>query len=383
MKVLHIISGLAQGGAETVLCRLVESMPEQEHLVAVLSTLDQLEGRLRQAGAQITYIDLRTPWRLPLGLIELWRFIRRTRPDVVQTWMYHADVVGGVCARLAGAAPVCWGLHHASPSAPDLGLTARLSAKLGKMLSGWIPASIIACSNTTSRCHAAFGYRPAAIRVICNGYDTEVFRPDPSRGRSVRRRLRIDDGARLIGMVARFHPAKDHANLFQALALLRQRRPSGWRCLLVGDGMNHAHPDVARLLASSHLADEVVLAGPQADMPAIMNALDVLVLSSATEAFPNVLNEAMACGVPCVSTDVGDASLIVGDTGWTVPAKNPAALADALATALQASESAPDWELRCQAARQRIVDNFSAAAMAEGYRQCWMLASHGRLEVAG
>ncbi len=173
----------------------------------------------------------------------------------------------------------------------------------------------------------------------------------------------------VIGSVARWNPQKDHANLISALSLLA-RQGRDFRCILVGPGLERSNAELWTLIAESGLENKVVLLGPRYDIPAIMSAFDLLVLSSYTEAFPNVVAEAMACGTPCVVTDVGDAALIVGNTGWVSRPRDPHALALSIETALPAVQSA-QREAISQACRQRIVETFGLERMALAYRSVW------------
>jgi glycosyltransferase involved in cell wall biosynthesis len=207
--------------------------------------------------------------------------------------------------------------------------------------------------------------------VIPNGYDLSCFRPDFEMRATKRAQLSLTDDAAVIGSVGRDNPQKDYPNLLKALELLKAR---GYRfqCLLVGTGLGSNNVGLSQLVEQYGLSGYVQLIGRQTDIPAIMNALDIHVLPSAYgEAFPNVLNEAMACGTPCVTTDVGDAAFIVGKTGWTVPKRDPAALADALAAALDGMSSAEEWQARANAARDRVVTHFSLERMADAYRVLW------------
>lgn len=209
--------------------------------------------------------------------------------------------------------------------------------------------------------------------VIPNGYDLSVFEPNVSARDNLRSELGLLTEP-TIGFVARFNPLKDHDNLLNALALLSARQACP-RCLLVGTGMDESNAWLTGRIAELGLSDRIVLLGRRDDIPSVMNALDLHVMSSSSEAFPNVLAEAMACGTPCVSTDVGDAALIVGETGWIVPPETPEALADAIEGALRERQEHPEaWRARCAAARQRVVDEFSIDRMVQRYRDIWASA---------
>lgn len=371
MKVLHVISGLSSGGAETTLVRLIAGSKGVSHQVLVLSMHKDLEAQVRAAGAPVHFIDLRHVWALPGRLFRVWRFIKLTRPDVVQTWMYHADVIGGVMARLAGVRAVAWALHHASPDAGDLGRTARWSARFSTVLSSSVPTKIVACSETTYRCHARYGYKREALTVIRNGYDLRRFSVQPEARTTLRADWSVGLDECLFGMVARYHPVKGHGVLLDALSALKASHGASFKCVLVGDGVDQNNTELVQALAKHGLLEQVLLCGFRADVPEIMNAIDVLVLSSHSEAFPNVINEAMACGTPCVTTDVGDAHIIVGEHGWVVPRGSPEALATALSEAMVALSDTKRWQARREAARRHIEQHFSLDVMVNAYLACW------------
>jgi glycosyltransferase involved in cell wall biosynthesis len=161
-----------------------------------------------------------------------------------------------------------------------------------------------------------------------------LFRPDPAARLSVRKELSVPDDAVLVGMVARFHPVKDHRTFLRAAQLLHSRLANA-RFVLVGSGITRENAGLCRMVDECGLADAVDLLGPRTDVPRLTAALDVACLSSWSESSPFVLCEAMCCGVPCVASDVGDSRLLIGDTGKIVPPRNPQALADALLWLLQ------------------------------------------------
>jgi glycosyltransferase involved in cell wall biosynthesis len=214
------------------------------------------------------------------------------------------------------------------------------------------------------------------MSVIANGYDLSVFRPDNVARERVRTELGISAEQPVIGFVARFDPQKDHKNLLSALALLKTQGVAPV-CLLVGTGMEQANAQLSMQIAHFDLSASIRLLGRRNDIPAVMNALDLHVMSSAFgEAFPNVLSEAMACETPCVTTDVGDAAVIVGETGWIVPPRDSGALADALTRAL--SISSAERRARGQAARVRVQTHYSLGLMVERYQALYTQLAEGR-----
>jgi glycosyltransferase involved in cell wall biosynthesis len=368
--ILHIITGLGDGGAEGVLYRLCTADRSRCHHVISLMDRGKYGPMLEAAGIPVTIIGLPRGRVTLTGFRRLHRAIRDLRPDAVQTWMYHADLLGGLAARLAGVRNVTWGIRHTTLDPNQSPRSTILVAKACAMLSRRIPRQIVCCAAKSREVHARLGYDIARMRVIPNGYDLSVFQPNSAAGAALRSDLGLAADVPVIGFVARFDPQKDHQTFFRALALLRARR-SAPICLLVGTGLDPENHRLAALIADTVPGDQVRLLGRRNDIPDVMNALDVHVMSSAFgEAFPNVLAEAMACGTPCVSTDVGDAAAIVGATGRIVPPSDPAALAGAIEEMLVA-RSTPDWPRRRAAARTHVAENFSLARMVEAYHSAW------------
>ena len=369
-KIFHVITGLNDGGAEAALFRLCSSNLAFEQIVVSLIDEGKYGSLLRQVGVTVHCIGLRQGSVNIGGMVRLWRLLRREQPGVVQTWMYHADLVGGLLSRLAGVRRVFWGIHHTTLEPGTSRRSTILVARLNAWLSRWVPTGIVCCAERAREVHRELGYVNEKMTVIPNGYDLDLYRPDSESRRRLRAEWGIDEATPLLGMVGRFDPQKDHENLIQALSRLKQIA-GAFRCLLVGRGMDAANVQLAHWLDQYGLQDEVLLLGQRSDIPAVMNAMDIHVLSSFSEAFPNVLAEAMACGTPCVTTDVGDAALIVGDAGWVVPPRNPELLAQSLARALEELQDQSVWTKRQQFARQRIAERFSIEHMVSAYHAVW------------
>ena len=371
LTVMHVISNLNDGGAEAALYRLCVNAVRYRHVVVCMMNEGKYGPLLTAAGISVHYLNMPQSTITLKGVKELFRLLRVQRPDLVQTWMYHADLIGGVVARLSLVSKVYWGVHHSNLSPGTVKRSTIWVAKLCARLSRWVPTRIVSCSQQSVTIHTALGYDASRFTVISNGYDLSLYVPDLAG----RKRLRLDWGIApytlLLGFVARFDAQKDHANLFAALGHLK-RVGINFHCMLVGTGMDATNTQLMEWLQREGVADQVTLLGRRNDIPEVMSALDVHVLSSLGEAFPNVLAEAMACGTPCVTTDVGDAAYIVGDTGWVAPAQNPDALARALAQAKTEWEAAPTlWQTRQREARERIVKHFSIVQMVAAYAAVW------------
>jgi glycosyltransferase involved in cell wall biosynthesis len=377
MRVLHVITGpLAFGGAEVMLYRLVAaSRAEVAHEVMSLTELGPVADRIRELGVPVHALGMaRNRFRIPdpVKVARLAAYIRRTRPDVVQTWLYHADLLGGFAARLAGAPRIVWGIHNSTLDATHSRVTTRWTAAVCAHVSRWIPHAIVSVSRTARELHVRLGYDPRKFVIIPNGFDADLLRPDPVARRAVREELGIPEGVGVIGMIARVDPQKDHPTFIRAAAFVARRRRDAL-FLLCGEG---AAPGgaLAGAIAADGLGARFLLLGRRDDVPRVLNALDVCTLSSAYgEAFPLVVGEAMACGVPCVVTDLGDCAHLVGDTGTVVPPRDPEALARAWEALLNLGLDGR--RSLGVAARDRILANFALARITREYLSLYGL--HG------
>lgn len=376
LKILHVITGLRRGGAEAALARLVSATREQfDHVVISLRDEAHFGPILRAQGVPVFALDVGTSRGALGGIRALMAIISMERPSVVQTWMYHADVFGGIAARLVRCGSVVWGVRNTDLRVAAIGWSARLAASLSAPLSRFVPDVITCNSHRAQSAHVAFGYKQALFHIIENGYDVRRFQPDQAGRAAIRAEFAVAPQQALIGLVARWDPQKDHRNLLSAMKHVLVLGHD-IRLLLVGTGMDRANRLLMEIVRESALEKRVMLAGPRDDVPAIMNALDLHVLASSGEAFPNVVAEAMSCGTPCVVTDVGDAAHIVGDTGWVARPGDPAALAAATSEALL-ELGRYGREALGQRCRARIVEHFHIHRMTENYAALWRgLAGH-------
>lgn len=367
IRVTHVIDGLSVGGAETMLANVVRRMDEGAFRSEVISLTDiGAVGRSIEAtGTPVRALGLApTPLRAARAL-QLPRMIRSSRPDVVQTWLYHGDLLGGIATRLAiRGVPVIWGVHRSDLDAGWTKSRLAVAARLCAAISSRVPTLIVSCSDHAARSHVALGYDDSRMVVIPNGFDLGSFHPDADARQSVRYELGIPVDAPLIGMVARFDPTKDHATMLRAAARVTRSHPDA-HFILCGAGVESDNTPFAALLYDGPAASNVHLMGVRRDIARIDAALDVAVLSSRSEALPLSIGEAMASGVPCVVTDVGDAAALVGETGSVVPPGDADQLAKAIESLLERSPA--ERQALGTAARARIERNYEIGDIVTRY----------------
>lgn len=369
-NVVHIITSLNNGGAEAVLYRLVTYDTSNLHTVICLMDMGKYGPMLEKKGIRVICLNIPRGKVSISALLKLWRTLKKLKPDVVQTWMYHVNLAGGVIAKLTGAKRVFWGIHHTNLDPKQTAKSTVLVAKICAQLSSFVPYKIICCAEKAVQVHSELGYNKGKMIVIGNGYQLDQFIPNAETRLQIRNELSLGKDP-VLGMVGRFNALKNHKNLLDALGLLK-RKGNEFKCLLIGPNMNEENTQITEWIENNNLTENVILLGPRSDIPAVMNALDIHVLSSRSEAFPNVIAEAMACGTPCITTDVGDASVIVADTGWVVPPENFEALALAMEQALNEHVNQPNnWQARKLACRKTIEENFSIEEMVKKYTKAW------------
>lgn len=365
--IIHIITGLNRGGAEHAMFRLLsqEMDPSQ---VRVISLMDGgvFKERLEALGIQVTCLHMRPG--LP-SLLKWWRLVRLLKawkPRLVQTWMYHSDLLGGLAARTAGI-PVCWGIRHSDLSRKGNKLTTLFVARVCALISRWVPVRAISCSARAVETHRALGYRVPFV-VVPNGLDVAAWFPRVDQRGPVRMALALPAQAFVFAHAGRSDPQKDHATLARAFSSVYAVRPDAY-LLLCGQGLVPGNAYFDELPFSPGARSAVLALGARDDLPRLWPAADAFVLSSYGEAFPNVVAEAMACGLPPVVTDVGDAAEIVGQAGRVVPARDDQALANAMLGLMQV----PDDERKRMgaAARERVRARFTLERMSAGFRGVW------------
>lgn len=337
--------------------------------VISLTDIGPIGQRINALGIPVRALGMRRGIPNPFDLFRLSRWLKESRPDMIQTWMYHADLVGGLAAALSGSIPVIWGIRHSNLDPAGNKRRTIWTAKMCARLSSRLPKKIVCCSEASRRVHAELGYDNGKMVVIPNGFDLTAFKPNPEAKRLVRQELGIPEDAILIGMIGRFDPQKDQLNFMRAAALLHGQR-FNVHFLLCGEAVTWENPELVEWVEMAGIREHCHLLGRRDDIPMLANSLDIATLSSAYgEGFSNVIGEAMACGIPCVATDVGDSALIIGNTGRVVASRDPVKLANAWCDLIECGEE--KRQAMGLAARQRVIENFSLASIVKQYENLY------------
>jgi glycosyltransferase involved in cell wall biosynthesis len=365
---VHLITGLGIGGAETMLYKLLSRMDRDRFRSVVVSmiTPGPMGERIQALGIPVYTLGMQRGRPTPGHVARLSRLLRRWQPDILQAWMYHADLMGLIAGRIAGVPRILWNLR-CSDCVIGASRTTLWTFKACALLSH-LPSAVIANSEAGRRFHASRGYRPRRWVVLPNGFDLDLFKPDDQARCAVRAQLQLASDVPLVGVVGRYDPPKDHGNFLRAAMLLSERNPEA-HFLLVGREVVPDNSELMEVVGSHSVRERLHMLGERSDMPAIMAALDVLVSSSSSEGFPNVIGEAMCCEVPCVVTDVGDSAILVGDSGVVVPPRDPEAIAAAVEKLLDAGASAR--HALGMAARRRMEERYNLPVIVRRYEELY------------
>ena len=361
IRIIHVISGLDTGGAEVMLVKVLQGLDRARFTNIVISLTDrgQLGEQIEASGIALHTLGMKRGCPNLSALVRLRRLFTTLQPAIVQSWLYHADLLSTLAVKVSGSPILVWNLRC---SHMDLTGYSRLTRVVQRMLV-WlshVPVAVIANSVAGRQQHARLGYRPRRWVVIPNGFDLQRFRPDRSARAAIRTEWGLSDDTVLVAFIARVDPMKDHATFLDAAKrVVDSKRKAHF--VLVGKDTETLAPSVAK----RGLTDHVLLLGHHGHIEQLLPGVDVGCLSSLGEGFPNVLGEAMACGIPCISTDVGDARDIIGDTGLVVPLRDPASLAGAMTDLI---DRGPAGRAKLgYAARVRIEAEYALPKVAEWY----------------
>lgn len=365
MRILHIITGLDGGGAERSLANLLTGRAVPGHYAHVVSldTLGEYGPMLLSQGIGVDALNIAGGRRLPQALFALRRIVRNHRPHIIQGWMYHGNLAASLTQRMAGfAVPVAWNIRQSLYDiVSEKPMTRWIIRRLAAMSDR--PDAIIYNSHQSRTHHEAFGFASPKGTVIPNGFDAEMWRPDTTRRQAMRRELGFSDQDFVLGFVGRDHPQKDVPTFLRACEIAMAAN-ADLHVVMAGNGLTATNPALSPALARLPAA-RTHLVGRSTDVPALMNGFDIFCLSSSSEAFPNVLGEAMASALPCIATNVGDCARLLDGHGLVVPPSNPPAMAEAIVT-LASMDVAERREIG-QAARTRIVTNYGLGATIDRY----------------
>lgn len=375
IKILHLITSLDTGGAEKMLLKLLTHIDRYQFENKVISLIapGPVGDQIACLGVKVKTLGLARGVISPLGLVKLIKVIRNWKPDILQTWLYHADLLGYLASRLTGVRNLIWNIRCTNIDLKAYSKLTTLTIKACAYFSSF-PAAIIINSENARAFHIEnMGYQNANILTIFNGFDLIEFKPDIGSKLKIKNELKIPEDRMCIGMVGRYDHMKAHDIFLKAAGIIHKIYPQVVY-ILAGKNINHDNDNLITMIGKSGIGySSVRLLGEREDVPDLMNTFDIFCLSSLGEGFPNVLGEAMACAVPCVATDVGHSSAIIGDTGIVVPPGDYQSLARGLLKMAGYSEKIrKDLGKK---ARQRIKVNYSLFEIVRQYENLYSAVS--------
>ncbi len=362
MKIVHIINNLGDGGAERTLVNLVTYSKSQDikYIIISLEKENHYSQYLKERNIEVHYFNFsKSIFNNIFEFIKIFKLIKQLKPNITHSWLYYSDLINSIISKINKTKSI-WSIRGMEVYSDSNNLIHKLTIKILSFLAKKVPSKIISCSERAAESFIKIGY-PKEIVVIPNGYDFKKFNNDKKRKYYSKKNVFV------IGNVGRFHPHKDHANLVHAINILKQLTNKNFKLVLIGRNIDHNNTELIDLIKKLNLIKNVDLLGKKNNIEDYYAKFDLFVLSSFTEGFPNVILEAMASGVPCVSTNVGDVPLIIGETGKIVPVNDPILLANAILEMMESSRLVDFGAM----AQKRVSERFTIEKMIDEYENIY------------
>lgn len=360
---------MGDGGAENTLYKICKSDKKNQHFVISLKKSAKYSSMLQKINTKVHHLNMN--FFSIFGFFSLIKIIRTTKPNIVQTWLVHGDLIGGIAAKLSGIKNIIWNVRYSNLEIQKGNLINLFLIKILAKLSNYIPRYIIVVSKSTKKNCKDLGYNQKKLFLIPNGYDISELKPIKGFKSYLRKKFKIKKKIPILGNVARYDPMKDHRNLVNALSRVKKKNINFF-CILTGSNIEKKNKILFKHIKEHKLENHINLLGRQKNITKIMNAIDIYIQSSRYgEGFPNVIAEAMACETPCVTTNVGDAAFIVKKNGSVVAPNNSYMLSKAIIKNIFYWNNRKFWKRRCKKSRVRIVENFNLNKMIKSYNNLW------------
>lgn len=369
LTICNVITGLSTGGAEMMLLKIINGMDKDIFNPIVISLSDKgiIGGKIENLGVKVYSLNFRRFSDLPKVIKNFSVILKKHKPDIIQGWMYHGNLFALLGLFYSFKIPILWNIRGSHFILNKVKKSTALIIKLGAKLS-FVPEKIINNSTHSAEKHTEIlGYKKNKTYIIPNGFNIDMFKPSIIYRKKFRDEMGINDDSILVGLIGRFNLVKGHDLFIEAANQLvkNEQLKEKIKFILIGNKVDCSNSLLYNHIKKYGLEEYFYLLGEKGDLQNIIPALDLVVSSSYSEGFPNVIGEAMSCGLPCVVTNVGDSGFVVGDTGVIVPAKNIEALTRGIEFIVNMPKS--EREILGMSARQRIIDNFSIESVVKKY----------------
>tara|TARA_Y100000991_G_scaffold73895_2_gene55616 strand:- start:8253 stop:9383 length:1131 start_codon:yes stop_codon:yes gene_type:complete len=363
-KIVYIINSTDVGGAENIFFNVVKELSKKDIVIISLTCQGYYGKELKNKGFTVYSINMKKNIFILFQIFKLFYLINIHRPEIVHTWLYHSNLIGGIIAKLSRVKKIYWSIHHDYEYSNMLMM---IEMKLLSVLSHLIPNKIIYCSYSSKENHIKNGYSQFESSIIENGICLSKFKSDSILRTKIRAKLKIKNDCFLLGNISRYHPLKDHDTLLKSLTYLKLKSKS-FRCILIGNGLTEKNIDLVKKIEKYNLSKEIILYGSSNKIHQLINAFDLYILSSKSESFPVTLLESMASGVPCISTNVGDAKNIIGNSGWIVNPKDHYELGNCIAKIIDKRDLLQE---KSKLSKERVKEFFSLERMNYRYKKLY------------
>jgi glycosyltransferase involved in cell wall biosynthesis len=374
-KILHICVGLNQGGIEAILYRLISNTNTNiEHVVLCFRDEGFYGPKFENLGIKVIYLRCKKRKFGLKSFYSIYKTIKEMSPDIVNTWWYPADVIGGLAAKMAGVKNIYWGIFSANFQFKYIGIGTILFLPFNVILSHIIPRKIISCTNEGIRLHKKYGYNKNKLLFIPPGIDTEKFAKKSFPRKSFFNNIEISDKTFVISCIARWDPLKDHQTLLTALSYYIDNYDDDILFILCGSNVDDNNLELLKIITKLGISNKnVTLLGNYNNIVELFHFSDINILTSVGEGFPNVIIESMSCGTPCIATKVGDSEFAINEFGWTVNIKNYKQIAKNINEIKQKIAIDKTYVYKIgENARNYVKDNFTITKMCNSYLNTWL-----------